>query len=138
MATQPQSRTNIQGTIANFSASANGTAPFSYQWQFNGANIGGATDTSLSLSNVQPADAGNYTVVVTNSAGSVTSAVAVLTVWVPAGVTAQPQSRTNILGTTAGFSVTPSGTAPFRYQWQFNSAGIGGATGSSLRAHNWQ
>src|SRR5205823_409393 len=121
---QPQSRTNVQGTTATFSASASGTSPFSYQWQFNNGPISGATGTSLSVSDVQPADAGSYTVVVTNSAGAITSSVAMLTVWVPPSVATQPQSRTNVQGTTATFSASANGTSPFSYQWQFNNGPI--------------
>src|SRR5205823_13303099 len=103
------SRTNVQGTTATFNVSASGTTPFAYQWQLNGGAIGGATGASLSVSNVQPTDAGNYTVIVTNSASSTTSAIAALTVWVPPGITSQPLSRTNVRDTTASFSVTASG-----------------------------
>ncbi|HEY9172364.1 MAG TPA: PQQ-binding-like beta-propeller repeat protein [Verrucomicrobiae bacterium] len=116
--TQPQSRTNVAGTTATFSVAAIGTAPLSYQWRFNGANLAGATSTDLTLTSVQPANAGNYTVVVTNAYGSVTSQVATLTVWVPPTITAQPQSRTNVAGTTSMFCVTATGTPPLNYQWR--------------------
>ena len=129
---QPQSRTNVAGTSAGFSVAASGTTPLSYQWQFNGANISGATETSLTVSNVQASDAGNYSVVVTNAASSVTSTVAVLTVWVPPSIASQPQSRTNVVGTSAAFSVAASGTSPFNYQWQFNGGNIVGATGATF------
>jgi hypothetical protein len=55
----------------------------SYQWRQNGTAIAGATGSSYTRSNAQAAHAGNYTLVATNVAGSVTSAVAVLTVLVP-------------------------------------------------------
>jgi hypothetical protein len=138
ISTQPQSQTNVQGTTATFSLAASGTTPFSYQWQFNGGALGGATGSSLTLSNVQPSDAGNYSVVVTNSAGAITSGVAALTVWVPPGISSQPQSQTNVQGTTATFGVAASGTTPFSYQWQFNGAGLNGATGTSLSLTNVQ
>ena len=121
-----------QGASASFSVTASGTAPLSYQWQFNGAGVTGATGTGLTLSSVQPTNAGSYTVVVTNTAGSVTSAVAVLTVLVPPAITAQPTNLTVVAGASAGFSVTASGTSPLSYQWQFNGAGVSGATGTSL------
>ncbi len=80
IATQPQSQTvNQNGSVA-FSVAATGTAPLSYQWQFNGASIGAATTSSYSWMNVQPTDAGSYTVVITNYGGSVLSAPAILSV----------------------------------------------------------
>jgi Leucine-rich repeat (LRR) protein len=136
--TQPASRTNITGTTANFSVNATGTDPLSYQWQFNGANIGGANGSNLTLNNVQPSDSGNYTIVVTNVAGAITSAVAVLTVWVPPAIMTQPASQTNIAGTDAMFSVTASGTPPPNYQWQFNGLNIAGATSTSVTLSNTQ
>ena len=57
-----------------------GTEPFNYQWLLNGTNMAGATSPWLVLPNVQAAQAGVYTVVVTNAAGSVTSQAALLTV----------------------------------------------------------
>ena len=112
------------GGNANFTVTATGTAPLSYQWRFNGGAIAGAITNRLALTNVQPADAGNYTVVVTNSGGSVTSAVAVLTVLVPPAISAQPQSLTNVAGTTASFSATATGTAPLSYQWRLNGLNL--------------
>ena len=136
--TQPQSTTNVVGTTASFSVTASGTAPLSYQWLSNGTNVTGATGTNLSLNNVQVGQAGSYAVVVTNVAGSVTSAVALLTVWVPPAIVAQPQSSTNVVGTTASFSVTASGTMPLSYQWQSNGTNVSGATSTSLTLNNVQ
>ncbi len=80
IAAQPQSQTVGAGANVTFSVAAMGTAPLSYQWRFNGINIGAATSSSLALSNVQSANEGAYTVVVSNAFGSVTSASATLTV----------------------------------------------------------
>ena len=66
--TQPQSQSVAAGSNALFTVAAAGAAPLSYQWQFNGGAIAGATNTNLALANVQPANGGSYTVVVTNSA----------------------------------------------------------------------
>ena len=82
-------------------------------------------------------DAGSYTVVVTNGAGSVTSAPAVLTVVDPA-VNTQPVSRTNIAGDTANFFITAGGTPALSYQWQFNGSDILDATRVSLNVLNVQ
>jgi Leucine-rich repeat (LRR) protein len=136
--TQPASRTNLIGTTANFTVSASGTAPLNYQWQFNGANIGGATASSLALDNVQLSAAGNYTVLITNVAGAATSSPAVLTVWVPPAIATQPSSRTNLTGSDATFNVVATGTAPLSYQWQLGGNNIPGATGSSLTVNSVQ
>jgi len=70
-------------------------------------------------------------VVVSNSAGSVTSSAATLTVNVPPSITTQPASQTVTAGQTATFSVTATGTAPLSYQWKKTGANIAGATASS-------
>jgi GH25 family lysozyme M1 (1,4-beta-N-acetylmuramidase) len=76
---QPSSRYGDIGGTIKLSASAGGAAPLRYQWRFNGANIAGATNSSFTMTNLQAANAGNYVVVVTNSAGATTSSAAVLT-----------------------------------------------------------
>ncbi len=64
--TEPASASVNAGANVNLSVSAIGTYPVSYQWQLGGTNLPGATGPMLSLTNVQPANAGIYTVVVTN------------------------------------------------------------------------
>lgn len=135
---QPVNQTVSPGGGAQFNVAAIGTSPLRYQWQFNRAGIAGATLTSLILTNVQPANAGNYTVVVTNSVGSVTSAIAVLTVPLAPSITSQPANQTNVAGTTATFSVSAGGGTPLSYQWQFNSANIAGASATRLTLNNVQ
>src|SRR5436189_2759158 len=76
---QPQSQIVIGGFNTFPRVGASGTLPLRYQWRFQGANVSGATNTSLLIRNFQPTNAGNYTVVVSNSFGMVTSTVAVLT-----------------------------------------------------------
>lgn len=83
IASQPQDRTNNVGTAAEFTVLATGTAPLSYQWSYGGSPISGETNAVLRLENVTLADAGNYSVTVTNSAGSIISSNAMLTVVVP-------------------------------------------------------
>ena len=83
--TQPQSRTIRVGNNANFSVavSVQSSPPLFYQWRFNSTNIAGATGTSYTVSGAQLTNSGNYTVVVSNSVSTVTSAVATLTVLSP-------------------------------------------------------
>lgn len=78
--TQPQSQVINLGSNTTFSVVASGTAPLKYQWRFFGTNLSGATNSSFIRTNTQLNHAGDYTVVVTNSTGSVTSAVATLSV----------------------------------------------------------
>ncbi|MCX6926466.1 MAG: immunoglobulin domain-containing protein, partial [Verrucomicrobia bacterium] len=78
--TQPTSQSVLPGASATFTVSAAGTPPLSYQWLFNGTNIAGGNGTSLTLSNVQSIQAGNYSVRVTNAFGSITSSNALLTI----------------------------------------------------------
>ncbi len=136
--TQPQSRTVNQNQNTSFSVVASGTAPFSYQWVFNGTPLSGATNAALALANVQPANAGSYTVIVTNLANSVTSSAATLTVYVPPTIVTEPASQAVMVGQDAAFTVVPSGTAPFSYQWRFNGAALAGATNASCALTNVQ
>ena len=141
LATQPVSQTNLVGTAVTFTASATGTAPLNYQWRFNAANIASATDSSYTRSNVQLADAGSYSVVVSNSAGTATSSNAVLTVNslnTPPTITTQPQSLTVTQGINATFTVAATGTPAPAYQWKFNSTNISSATTTTFTVTNAQ
>lgn len=80
---QPQNITVPQGQNATFSVTASGTPAPTYQWRKGTTNISGATSATYTITNVQASHAGSYNVVVTNSAGSVTSNNATLTVTAP-------------------------------------------------------
>jgi beta-galactosidase len=82
---QPTSVAALANDPASFTVAVSGSSPFTYQWQLNGANLLGATSASYSIFQVQQTNTGNYTVVVTNAAGTVTSAAASLTI-APPGV----------------------------------------------------
>jgi hypothetical protein len=133
---QPQSQTVRLGDNVVFSVSAVGPGPLSYQWQFNGADVPGATSATLSLTNVQPAHEGFYAVRVSNSRGSVLSDNALLTVQRPPIILTQPQSVVTDPGSNATFSVVVSGLGPFTYQWYFNAEPIPGATGATFSRAN--
>lgn len=79
----PVNRSVKVGTNVTFTASASGTAPLAYQWQFNTTNLPGATSNVLALTGVDWPNGGQYALVVTNIAGSVTSAPALLTILPP-------------------------------------------------------
>lgn len=75
----PQSQTAVLGATVTFSVNATGSGPLSYQWKKNGADIAGATGSTLTLTNVQYADAAGYSVVVSNNGTPTTSNTA----WLP-------------------------------------------------------
>jgi hypothetical protein len=132
---QPVSVTVTVGQAATFNVSASGTAPISYQWRKNGANMSGATASSYTTPATTTADSGSkFDVVVRNSAGSITSSQATLTVnSAPSAPTlsTQPANQTVAAGQTATFSVVAAGTTPLTYQWQKNGSTIAGATAAS-------
>jgi hypothetical protein len=81
IATQPQSVTVEAGQTASFSVIATGSSPLSYQWRRAGNNIAGAVGSTYTTPTLTTSDSGaTFSVVVSNSAGSVTSSVATLTV----------------------------------------------------------
>lgn len=80
IATQPAAKSATLGQSVTFTVSTTGSPAPTYQWRKNGVAISGATSSALTLAAVASADTGNYSVVVTNRAGSVTSANAALTV----------------------------------------------------------
>jgi T5SS/PEP-CTERM-associated repeat protein len=138
IATQPTGQVVTQNGTLSLSVSATGTAPLSYQWMHGSGILTGATSSAYVKTNVQPADAGDYAVIITNAAGAVTSAVAVVTVLVPPSISVPPQNETVVVGGTASFSVTATGTQPMTYQWQFGSTDIAGATTSAYVKTNVQ
>jgi DNA-binding beta-propeller fold protein YncE len=132
--TQPQSQTASAGSSANFSVVASGTAPLSYQWQQNGANIAGATNASYTTPVLALSSSGStFDVIVSNAASSTaTSNTVTLTVTAtPPAITTQPQPQTVEAGNSATFTVVATGSAPLSYQWLKNAVNISGATASS-------
>lgn len=78
---QPIATTSATSYNPTFSVTAGGSGPFSYQWKYNGTNIAAATNSTFTVSNAQPGNVGNYSVIVSNNYGLVTnSATAALTV----------------------------------------------------------
>lgn len=140
--TPPQSQTVLPGANATFNVSASGSTPLSYQWWFNtNFPIAGANSSALTVNNVQATNAGTYSVVVNNLAGSATSSVAVLTLNtspVAPVFVSQPASVIALVGGAASFNASASGSAPIFYQWLKNGAVIAGATNPALTLLNVQ
>jgi len=130
--TQPTNVAVLSGASATFSVVATGTLPVSYQWRFNGGNISGATVNSYAVASVQPANAGSYSVLITNAYGSILSGDAVLTVLGPPSILAGPTNLVVAPGMDATFAVTASGTPPLAYQWRCNGTDLAGAVNSAL------
>lgn len=136
--TQPQSTTVTAGLTATFSVAATGTAPLSYQWQRNNANINGATQASYTTPATTTADNNaTFLVTVSNSVGSINSNSATLTVNSSGGggnaptMTIQPQNQILNAGQTATFTAAATGTGALTYQWFVGTTAINGATAAS-------
>ena len=142
----------VASQAAQFLVSAVGAAPLRYQWRFEGDNLEGATNGLLRLTNVQPAQAGGYSVIVFNDVGAAESVTAALTVLRPASIVGQPISvslrgSTNAVdyGSTtnrnATFSVQAFSSSPLSFQWRHNGVPIApaanpSATGAQLMVSN--
>ncbi len=133
---QPFDNSTYPGYSAYFSVTVSGPPPLEFQWRFNGLNLPQATNAVLVLTNVQPGDAGNYSVEVRNSYGSVVSSPGELTVISTPYFYQQPQGQSVVAGTNATFVVSADGAPPLRYQWLFNGAPIDGATNRLLLLTN--
>lgn len=131
----PAAASVMAGQTASFAAVASGSAPLSYQWLRDGTEIPGATGASFTTAALALADDGTrYAVRVSNAAGSVTSAEALLRVASPPAAPAivtQPQATSAPVGGTATFRVVATGTPPLAYQWRRNGGDIAGATADS-------
>ena len=111
---------------ANFSVGVSGTAPLFYQWQFNGTNIARPPTASYTIANAQSNNQGNYSVVVTNAGGSVTSSNATLTVLALPAITNQPANKIMNQGHNTTLSVAAGGTPTLYYQWQLGGTNVAG------------
>jgi len=128
----PVSVVVVPGTSASFSAPATGATTVSYQWQATNSATGGftnvpnsgafssATTSTLHITNAQTAQALAYQVVVSDTAGTITSSVVNLTLTDPF-ISVQPLSQTNLANSSVSFSVTAQGASTLFYQWQTNN-----------------
>jgi len=150
---QPVSVDTTTNVSAVFSVTAASIFPLSYQWQQNGTNVAnnsnitGSTNNNLVFKHSSLTNAGNYTVIITDQYGSVTSLVATLTVTavaVPPSITNAVQYLTNYIGDNVFLSVNPKGTPDFDYQWYFGTTALSdgnkysGSTDSGLTITNVQ
>lgn len=130
--TDPASQTINEGQPVSFTVVASGTSPLAYQW-FKGQDpISGATAATYMISVTTAADAGSYSVVVSNDQGDDTSASADLTIIVPPVITTPPAGKTALVGDSVTFDVVNTGTSPFTFQWFKDSTLLNGKTSSTL------
>lgn len=132
---QPEDLVVVAGGAAEFRVTATGNPAPSYQWRRQGTNLAGATLPMLTLSNVQPADAGEYSVLVSNRAGEVLSRAATLQVTIPTlppAIVQQPASQTVAAGTRVTFQVTAEGAPPLMFQWSKDGTDLAGRTDATL------
>jgi hypothetical protein len=113
--TQPVNQRVTAGQTATFGVVAAGTVPLSYQWQKNGSNIPGATSSSYTTPVTMTSDSGStFAVVISNTAGTVTSAAATLTV--------TPATLVSIAVTPANPSIAKGGTQQFTATGTFSDS----------------
>lgn len=133
--TQPANQAVVAPATATFSVAATGTAPLSYQWRKNGADIAGAAAAAYTTPATVIGDHGSvYSVVVSSPYGSVTSSNATLSVSaapVAPTITVQPVGQTVLAPATATFSVAASGTAPLTYVWRLNGTALSGTNAAT-------
>ena len=119
---QPQSQTVRAGTNVTLSVTATSSTTISYQWRRNGLNLPGANSSTLVLNNVSDANNGDYSVVLTDAVGPLTSAPATLwVVYVPV-ILQQPQNMTAVVGDNVTFTVQVTGTTPMGFRWRRESS----------------
>src|ERR1035441_9380075 len=119
-------RTNEVGSSTSFTVRCAGTRPLSYQWFLDSTNaVSGATNSVLALINIQPSQAGVYTVVITNVFGAVTSAPTRLSILgVPPTISRSPASQTAEATATVHFAVWVTGIPTPVCQWLFNDTNL--------------
>jgi hypothetical protein len=128
----PQNLIVFAGSNAVLNANAAGLPPLAYQWQNSQGAIAGQTNATFAIIDAQVTNSDNYAVVVSNPLGSITSAVATVTVVLPPSISSQPIPQAVAVGASLVLGASADGTAPLSYQWQNSSGAIPGQTNSSL------
>jgi hypothetical protein len=132
---QPESRSVLQSGAASFAVTVDGGPPISYMWRFKGLPVDGATNSTLLLNNAKSSDAGQYSVLASNVAGTLLSTSATLTVdALPTSpiIVFQPMSDTVPAGYGCTLIVSAIGNEPLTYQWFLNGTAISNATNRAL------
>jgi len=133
----PQDQSAGPGTNVNLAVSTSGSGPMSYAWLFNGNYLPGATDRTLTINNMQPFNAGTYSVTVSNAVSVVTTQ-AVVSYGLPITISAPPQSQSAGQGTNVSLGVSLNGSGPISYTWQFDGTNLDDETNATLTITNMQ
>ncbi len=135
----PVNESVAKGSAVTLAVRTAGAGPQIFQWQRNGSRLQdtsrlfGADTGTLTINNIQTADAGSYTLIVSNTFGSASAPVATLSVGVGPSITAQPAGTTRATeGKTVSLSVAAKGAAPLTYQWYVGATRIDGANSRTL------
>ena len=121
---QPANQGVKPGATAKFTVVASSTGALTYQWRRDGQELMRATNTTLSITNAQVADEGNYTVVVSNLVGPVESQPARLVILINPVIAEQPLNQTAVVGDNVIFSVMVTGTPPLGFRWKKNGLAV--------------
>ncbi|HXI50222.1 MAG TPA: immunoglobulin domain-containing protein, partial [Candidatus Saccharimonadales bacterium] len=121
----PASQVVTQGQSVSLTVSVIGDAPLGFQWFLNGTNaLPGATNSLLGFANVQSTNTGDYSVLITNVAGSVVSPPATLTVLSPPTFLHPPLTILTAAGSTVVLSADVAGDLPLAFQWVLNGTNV--------------
>jgi len=130
---QPESQTTSAGNAVTLTAFSLGSPPLQYQWFHNDNPVPGTTSATLEIPAAQTNDVGTYYVRISNAAGTVTSAAAIVALSTAPTISVQPVDQTNTAGSALNLSVQATGSAPLQYQWFHDGAVIAGATSPILQ-----
>ncbi|MBM3823711.1 MAG: hypothetical protein FJ404_12635, partial [Verrucomicrobia bacterium] len=122
----------VSGSTAFFTVVATGQPPLTYQWKYRGADLGGATNSILTLQGVTNSLAGAYSVAVSNAFGGKLSNPAELSVVTPPIFLVHPESQSIRAGATVSLFGSAAGSPPIAYQWLFENQPISDATNNNL------
>ena len=135
---QPRSQVAVTNNSATFNVAAVGAGPLRYQWYFNGTALADVTNVSVTVGNIQLESQGSYSVLISDSIGSILSQAGLLTVATRPAFVLQPQSQIAVQGDSVTFRAVVSGTEPIGYRWRKNGATITGASGRTFTLRNVQ
>jgi alpha-tubulin suppressor-like RCC1 family protein len=135
--TQPTDQYAPTNGTVTFSAAGEGVAGIQYQWQFNGVNLTGATNATLTLTNTQATNQGSYQVIISTDFGSITSSMATFTLVVAPVIVSTAPTNTGIIWfnydptlSISAYAADPSGY-PLGYSWKLNGTNLAGAASHS-------